>query len=135
MKNEIMSNIIWPLAVIAVIGILAAIAIPKLGGHTYSKDSAAAGDISAWNSALLFYRNDVADTQFPKTTLLQLFSDNASGWAGPYVPTICNDPWNNEYTYTSDGTTYTIQSIHKSDYNKSETIRYCFGTGVMESLP
>lgn len=97
--------------------------------------AAAAGDIGALTSALTLYQVDVASKQFPTATLLQLYSDNASGWAGPYMATITDDPWNNTYTYTSNGAEYTIQSIHDSEYNKSETIRYCSNTGAIESIP
>ncbi len=100
-----------------------------------SKPGATMGDISAMNSALALYQVDVECKQFPATTLMQLYSDNAAGWAGPYMATITPDPWGNAYTYTSDGTNYTLQSVHDSDYNKSETIRYIAAGGKMESLP
>ena len=104
------------------------------GGGESSPVGWTAGDIGAFNSALALYQVDT-DSQFPKSTLMQLVSDNAPGWAGPYMATIASDPWNNAYTYTSNGTDYTIKSVHDSDYNRSETIRYVFSTGVMESLP
>ncbi|HNW91436.1 MAG TPA: type II secretion system protein GspG [bacterium] len=104
-------------------------------GEPRSKVGAAAGDIGAFNSALALYQVDVKVQQFPATTLMQLYSDNADGWAGPYMATITDDPWGNRYVYTSDGSTYTIQSLHNASYNKSETIRYIFNLGVMESYP
>ena len=106
-----------------------------VGAGEKSGVGAAAGDIGAYNSALALYQADVQCKQYPTATLRQLVSDNEAGWAGPYIATITTDPWKNQYTYTSDGTDYTIQSIHDSAHDKSETIRYCFSTGVMESLP
>lgn len=125
-------------------GIIAIVLILVFGIGTYIQNSshiekspvgAASGDIGTFNSALALYQVDVAGKQFPATTLMQLYSDNAFGWAGSYMATITKDPWNNQYTYTSDGTNYTIQSVHDSENDKSETVRYCFGTGVMESMP
>ncbi len=95
---------------------------------------AAAGDIGAFNSALALYQVDVQCKQFP-VTLLQLYSDNAAGWSGPYMATITPDPWDNAYTFTSDGSNYTLQSVHDSDFDRAETIRYIFAQGVMESIP
>jgi len=124
------------LVVVAIIGILAAVAIPKLlSAIEKSKCGAAAGDMGAMNSALALYQVDLHSQKLATTTLTQLVSDAASGWAGPYMATITTDPWGNAYVYTCNGSQYTIQSLHDSDYNKSETIRYCINTGIMESIP
>ncbi|HNW93136.1 MAG TPA: type II secretion system protein GspG [bacterium] len=111
--------------------------IPKLMSVSEKTPAgAASGDISAFNSALALYQVDCDSHPFPATTLMQLYSDNAAGWAGPYMATITNDPWGNCYTYTSNGTDYTILTIHISNNtHKSETIRYVFSSGVMESYP
>ena len=100
------------------------------------KCAATAGDIGAFNDALDNYRTDVAARQFPTGTLSKLFSDDAPGWSGPYMATITPDPWNNAYTYTSDGNDYTIQSIHERQgyYPTAETIRYVFSDGKMEGI-
>jgi len=109
--------------------------VPKLiGAPEKSTVGTAAGDIGAFNSALVLYQVD-CDSEFPRTTLMQLYSDNAAGWAGPYMATITDDPWENSYTYTTSGTDYTIQTIHINNIHKSETIRYVFSSGVMESYP
>lgn len=124
------------LVVVAIIGILAAVAIPKLlSAIEKSKCGSAAGTIGAVNSAMSLYQVDLTVKGFPVVGLTQLYSDAAPGWSGPYMATVTNDPWNNAYVYTGSAGFYTIQSKHKSDYGKAETIRYCFGTGVMESLP
>ena len=121
---------------VAIIGILAAVAIPKLlSAIEKSKVGAASGNIGAFNEALSLYQVDANPKVVPATSLNQLISDNISGWHGPYMATITADAWGNSYVYSSSGSNYTIQSLHDSDYNKAETIRYCTNTGVIESLP
>ncbi|HNW93508.1 MAG TPA: type II secretion system protein GspG, partial [bacterium] len=83
----------------------------------------AEADIGMFNSSLALYQMDVSDSQFPRTTLMQLYADSAPGWIGPYVATIANDPWGNAYTYASDGHDYTICSIHDAPSDRQETIR------------
>ena len=96
----------------------------------------ASADIGAFNSALALYQVDLPSQRFPGTTLMQLYSDNATGWAGPYMATITNDPWGNHYTYTSSGSDYTIQSVHNSEsLHDRETIRYVYNSGVVEMCP
>lgn len=118
------------------LGIMGAVAIPKLlSAIEKSKVGAAAGDIGAFNSALALYQVDVQSKTFPTGSLNQLYYDNVPGWAGPYMATIVPDPWGNAYEYVSNGREYYIQSVHRSDYHRAETIRYVFSNGVTESLP
>lgn len=118
-----------------VCGIMAAVAIPKLlSAIEKSKIGAASGDLGAFNSALALYQVDIMAKRFP-TTMNQLLTDNAAGWSGPYMATISPDPWNNAYTYTTGASNYTIMSVHTSEYNRSETIRYILGDGILSTLP
>ncbi|HNW93913.1 MAG TPA: type II secretion system protein GspG [bacterium] len=124
------------LVVVAIIGILAAVAIPKLlSAIEKSKVGATEGDIGAFNSALALYQVDLSGKKYPTSSLMQLYSDAATGWAGPYIATIMNDPWDNKYTYTSNGGDYTIVSVHVASIHKAETIRYIMNVGNMESYP
>jgi len=124
------------LVVVAIIGILAAVAIPKLlSAMEKSKVGRVCGDLGALNSALSLYQVDSTPKKLPNTTLEQLVSDNIGGWNGPYIAVINHDPWGNVYSFTSTGGAYTIQSIHDSDYHKSETVRYCSETGEIETIP
>ncbi|HNW92497.1 MAG TPA: type II secretion system protein GspG [bacterium] len=97
------------------------------------KCSAASGDIGAIRSAMEIYQQDVVSHKCPGT-LAQLVKDDTDGWSGPYMATITADPWDNRYCYTSDGSNYTIMSIHEVRYGSSETIRYILATDSMELI-
>lgn len=75
------------------------------------KRNAARGDMRACAQALALYRNDVTGGTWP-ATLQQVVADDAPGWSGPYMATVATDPWDNQYRYQSDGTSYTITSAH-----------------------
>ena len=122
------------LVIIVIVGVFFALGPRMFSGIEKAKVGAASGDIGAFNSALALYQVDVTSQTYP-ASLYQLCNDNVPGWAGPYMATISPDPWNNSYQYLSDGTDYEIQSVHKSDTGRSETIRYKLSTGMMESLP
>lgn len=93
-----------------------------LKSFEYMKCGSTRFEMAAWSEALELYRNDVADSTYP-STLLQLYSDNAPGWAGPYLATVTTDPWDNAYTYQSDGSSFTITSVHVPAFTSwAETI-------------
>lgn len=95
---------------------------------------AASADIGAFNSALALYQTNCTTKQFP-TQLTQLVSDTAAGWAGPYLATINNDPWGNEYIYTGVADNYTLLSIHDAGKPQAQTIRYIKSDGYITMLP
>lgn len=103
-----------------------------------AKCDGAESELQYTGEALQLYRRDVSTGVYP-TTLTQLVSDNAPGWAGPYLATIQPDPWSNQYAYTTDGNTYTIQSVHGRgslwrDYTPG-TIRCISGSDTPERIP
>jgi len=100
-----------------------------------SKIGAAHGDIRAMVNALENYARDTSDSSYPNVSLTQLVNDNSTAWRGPYIARITGDPWGNDYIYSSNGRTYTVQSVHESDENWAETIRYCLATGEIEAIP
>ncbi|HNW94130.1 MAG TPA: type II secretion system protein GspG [bacterium] len=99
------------------------------------KINAARGDIGAYNSALALYHDDVNSHRYP-AALQQLCSDNAAGWAGPYMATVTNDPWDNAYQYHATGGSYSICSVHHTlGAGQGITVRYTLGDTEIAILP
>ena len=106
------------LLVVTIIGILAALVIPKIAGKgEEAREKAAYADIHGGiKSALDEY--EVENGSYPRSLqdLIQQPS-NAKNWHGPYLdpPTIPIDPWGNPYVYYFPGkhnpTSYDLLSM------------------------
>jgi general secretion pathway protein G len=91
------------LLVITIIGILAALVIPKMVGRSEQARLAAAhADLSSIKTALDAF--EVDNGHYPKSLqdLVQQPS-NAKSWHGPYLDNVPMDPWGNPYVYTFPG--------------------------------
>jgi general secretion pathway protein G len=91
------------LLVITIIGILAALVIPKMMGRSeQARQAAARADISSIKTALDAF--EVDNGFYPKNAndLLQQ-PNNAKNWHGPYLDKFPQDPWGNNYEYTYPG--------------------------------
>lgn len=104
------------LLVLVILGILAAIVIPKFSGRTeQAKEQAAVTQIATFRTALDAF--EVDNGFYPKSLgdLIQAPSD-AQNWRGPYLQTdqIPLDPWGSEYIYQRPGqhnkTSYDLSS-------------------------
>jgi len=87
------------LLVITIIGILAALVIPKMVGRSeQARQAAVRADISSIKTALDAF--EVDNGYYPKSLadLLQQPRD-AKNWHGPYLDKIPQDPWGNNYEY------------------------------------
>lgn len=119
------------MVVVVIIGILAAVALPRfMVNQRKAKEGAAWADMDAMTTAMeMFYLDcdeypDGAEGKaIPAGSdgLLYLQSGTQSGWAGPYMKYRRSgtlgpqDPWANYYHYEADSTTaaknYTIWSL------------------------
>lgn len=94
------------LLVLVILGILAAIVIPKFTGRTeQARVTAAVTQISSFSTALNTFELD--NGGFPKgrnglNDLVQQPRDTAN-WHGPYLDSIPKDPWGNDYVYECPG--------------------------------
>lgn len=98
-------TLIEVLLVVAIIGILAAIALPRLSGRMEgSQISAAKSALSSIGSALDLYELD--NGKYP-SSLQDLVTQpgGAQNWQGPYLKKgLPKDPWGNNFIYQFPGT-------------------------------
>jgi len=91
------------LLVITIIGILAALVIPKMVGRSeQARVTAVHADLSYIKTALDAF--EVDNGYYPKNMqdLLQA-PNNAKNWHGPYLEKVPQDPWGNNYLYYYPG--------------------------------
>jgi general secretion pathway protein G len=96
------------LLVLVILGVLAAIVVPKFSGRTeQAKEQAARTQISTFQTSLGTF--EVDNGYYPKGRqgLQELIvrPRDAQNWRGPYLQTdrIPLDPWGNEYVYECPG--------------------------------
>ena len=91
------------LLVVTIIGILAALVIPKIVGRSeQARATAAHADISSIKTALDAF--EVDNGFYPKGLQdLVTSPSNAKNWHGPYLEKIPEDPWGNNYVYYFPG--------------------------------
>ena len=89
--------------VVTIIGILAALVIPKIVGRSeQARATAAHADISSIKTALDAF--EVDNGFYPKSLQdLVTAPSNAKNWHGPYLEKVPQDPWGNNYVYYFPG--------------------------------
>jgi len=94
------------LLVIAILGVLAAIIVPKFAGRTeQARTAAAMSDIATFGTALDAYEVDNGSYPKGKSGLNDLITQprDARNWRGPYLKELRTDPWGNPYNYECPG--------------------------------
>jgi len=96
------------LLVLVILGILAAVVIPKFSGRTeQAKEQAARTQITTFRTALDAYEVDNGGYPRGRNGLQDLIVQprDAQNWRGPYLQTdrIPQDPWGGEYIYECPG--------------------------------
>jgi len=91
------------LLVVTIIGILAALVIPKIVGRSeQARITAVLADLSSIKTALDGYEVDSGNYPKSLSDLVQAPS-NAKNWHGPYLEKLPVDPWGNTYVYYFPG--------------------------------
>lgn len=106
------------LLVLVILGVLAAIVVPKFAGRTeQAREAAAKTQIATFGTVLDAF--EVDNGYYPKGKnglgdLVQAPRD-AKNWRGPYIKEVPKDPWGNDYVYECPGkhnpTSYDITSM------------------------
>ena len=99
------------LLVVVIIGILAAVAVPRLGGRVaQSQVNAAKAAIGAISTAVDLYETD--NGRLPDSLQNLITKGSEPNWQGPYLRKAesLKDPWGNEFQYTRQGNVYSVVS-------------------------
>lgn len=95
------------LLVLVILGVLAAIVVPKFSGRTeQARRTAAVSQISTFGTALDAYEVDMGSYPQGRNGLNALLQapNEGSGWRGPYLQKeVPLDPWGNAYIYECPG--------------------------------
>jgi general secretion pathway protein G len=94
------------LLVIAILGVLAALIVPKFAGRTeQARVAAAQSDIATMGTQLDAYEVDNGAYPKGKNGLSDLITQprDAQNWRGPYLKDLKTDPWGNAYIYEFPG--------------------------------
>jgi len=95
------------LLVLVILGVLAAIVVPKFSGRTeQARQTAAVAQIATFGTALDAYEVDLGSYPQGKSGLSDLVQQprEGTGWKGPYMKNdIPLDPWGNAYIYECPG--------------------------------
>ncbi len=105
-------TLIEVLLVVVIIGILAAVVVPRLSGRVgQSQASAAKSSIAAISLALDLYETD--NGNFPPSLQSLLTKGSEPNWRGPYLKKgeIPMDPWGHAFVYTPKEDGYEIKSF------------------------
>ena len=106
------------LIVVVILGILAAIVVPKFSGRTeQARQAAAQTQIANFGTALDAFEVDNGFYPKGKNGLNDLVSAprDAQSWKGPYIKDVPVDPWQKPYLYQAPGkhnpTSYDLSSM------------------------
>ena len=95
------------LLVLVILGILAAIVVPKFSGRTeQARQTAAQSQLATFGTALDAFEVDTGHYPRGKSGLMDLVQQprDAQNWKGPYMKNeIPKDPWGNDYLYECPG--------------------------------
>ena len=99
------------LLVVVIIGILAAIAVPRLAGKVEgAQRSAAKQGISVIEGAVDVY--EVDNGKLPESLQNLITKGSEPNWNGPYIRKAegLKDPWGTDFKYDKQGNVYTVVS-------------------------
>ena len=99
------------LLVVVIIGILAAVAVPRLGGRVgQSQIAAARAGVGAIGTAIDLYETD--NGKLPESLQNLITKGGEPNWNGPYLRKAesLKDPWGTEFQYSKNGNVYTVVS-------------------------
>ncbi len=116
-------TLIEVLLVVVIIGILAAIVVPRLGGRTKEAQIAAArAGIDGISLAIDLYETDTG--AYPPSLQALLTRGSEKNWKGPYLKkgTVPVDPWGKEYMYSASDNGYVVKSLGPDGVDSADDV-------------
>ena len=117
--------------VVIIIGVLAAMVVPRFAGRTeQAKTARAKSDVAAIGLGLDMYELDMGD--YPKSLQDLVAKDAPSGltqdqkdqWNGPYLKKgLPKDPWGRDYVYQVEGGDYKLSSVGTDGQPSNDDIK------------
>ena len=104
-------TLIEVLLVVVIIGLLAAVALPRLGGRKREAEiSSAKGSIAGISVGIDLYETD--NGQLPESLNNLITKGSENNWNGPYMRDgkVPMDPWGTAYQYNKKENSYEIRS-------------------------
>ena len=97
--------------VVVIIGILAAVILPNMGGKSKQAQVAAA-KASIDGISLAIDQYEVDNGAYPSSLQALITKGSELNWKGPYLKkaTVPLDPWGKEYSYTAKENGYELRS-------------------------
>lgn len=104
-------TLIEVLLVVVIIGILAAVVLPRIGGRTKQAQVAAA-NASIENISLALDMYEVDNGNYPSSLQALITKGSELNWKGPYIKKgeMPLDPWGKEFVYSVKENGYEIKS-------------------------
>ena len=111
MSRESGFTLIEIMLVVVIIGLLTAVALPRLGGRV-GMSQVKAAESTVKNIRLAVNMYEVDNGKYPDSMQNLISKGSEINWQGPYLEKaeIPKDPWGNEYQYTKQGNGYTVAS-------------------------
>lgn len=110
--------------VVIIIGVLAAMVMPRLVGRSeQARVAAAKADITTIGLALDLFETDIGHYPSSLDELIKIGSNSATAWKGPYLKKAPIDPWGRAYEYkVVTGSDYQLCSKGADESNSSDDI-------------
>lgn len=102
-------TLIEVLLVVMIIGILAAVVVPRLSGRgKESQITATKGSLASIGLAISVYETDCG--AFPPTLQSLMTKGTEAGWRGPYLDKPAVDAWGKDIAYTPKDNSFELRS-------------------------
>lgn len=104
-------TLIEVLLVVLIIGILAAVVVPRFSGRgKQAKETAARGSMAGIKTAIAMYETD--NGNLPPSLQALLVKGSEANWRGPYVDARdIKDPWGRDFIYIVKGETFELKCL------------------------